>query len=163
MTVRLILSLALVACGSSDLRHASPPVTTFRGLLDSLAAAGHCPTSALPPITTPQASGPTEVPLTPTDQCGLVAAAVHDLGRLASSEPYWAPADTSQIVGAVVFASAATAIDSSGNYVSGPDSVGRVELDIRGRERLIWFHYRLAPTRMWMGAVHRGSPIPGPD
>jgi hypothetical protein len=156
MRLPFVLMAAFAACASPSSRQPSPPVTTFRGLLDSLASASDCPGAKLPPVSLVQPLTPAPVSFTTTEQCGVVRAAIRRLGREAPAEPFWAPQDTARILGATVFGAVMTEVDTNGVIISPPDTLARVELDVPGRPKIIWFTYSLAPGRERMGAVHRG-------
>ena len=125
----------------------APPIRSIADLIDSLAAVGGCPRSDLPPIT--------RFDFQPTafdsrQGCGIVAAAIRKLAMQPALEPVFAPGDTARIVEAKVFWSIRTDLEGTLR-----DTAARVELDIRGRPKLLWAEYHLAPERETFGAVHR--------
>jgi len=155
MKLSFVLAAAVVACASPEpLR--PPPVTNFRSLLDSLAAEGSCAGAPLVQASPPALSLQTVVSLSPSDMCALTSAAMRRLAREAPNEPIWAPGDTARVVTVTVSGRVITQVDSTFAPIAAPDTVARVELDIDGRARLVWFHYGLGAQRETMGAVHRG-------
>jgi len=158
MRYELLLAVGLLACGASSEKPQAASVTTFRGLLDSLAAVGGCPRENLPHIAPPMEWE--TIPLSDTDKCALVAAALRRLGGDTAVEPIFAPTDTSKVVEATAFVRITTPVDSTGSVIGAPDTVGRVELDITGRPRLVWVEYQISAPREVIGAVHRGPDPP---
>ena len=153
----MLLAVGLVACGASSEKPQAASVTTFRGLLDSLAAVGGCPRENLPHIAPPMEWE--TIPLSDTDKCALVAAALRRIGGETAVEPIFAPTDTAKVVEATVFVRVVTRVDSNGAVISAPDTAGQVELDITGRARLVQLLYRVAPPREVLSAVHRGPNV----
>jgi len=150
----------LASCAGPPPRHSGTSVTTFRELLDSLVLSADCPLKQAPAAVLDPNSA---MPLSPVETCALTAAAIQGLVKASPIEPYWAPGDTSRIVRAVVMTRITTPVDSSFNEAGPPDTIARVELDIEGRPKLVWFEFGLGAVRETMGAVHRGPPLSGTD
>src|ERR1043166_4308262 len=153
----LLLAALGLACRTSgeasSYRAAAPSeVNSLTALIDSLARVGGCPRRDLPPISRfdfqPNAFDSLQA-------CGIVAAAVRTLTSRPPSEPYFALADTARIVQAKIFWQVFQDIAATGPGPARVDSSARVELDIRGRPRLVWVEYRFARTRETFGVVQR--------